>query len=108
MATLDAKKRASLPNSAFAYVDAAGRRQYLYHPHWRAARDQAKHERVLEIAARLRHTSPIASASRPVARLPPLHRDPFDRMLVSQAIVHGLVLLTPDPLVTQYPARTLW
>jgi PIN domain nuclease of toxin-antitoxin system len=29
-------------------------------------------------------------------------------MLVSQAIVHGLVLLTPDPLVTQYPARTLW
>ena len=43
-----------------------------------------------------------------VTRLPELHRDPFDRMLVSQAIVHGLVLLTPDPLVTQYPARTLW
>jgi PIN domain nuclease of toxin-antitoxin system len=43
-----------------------------------------------------------------VTRLPDLHRDPFDRMLVSQAIVHGLVLLTPDPLVTQYPARTLW
>ena len=43
-----------------------------------------------------------------VTRLPPLHRDPFDRMLVSQSIVHGLVLVTPDPLVTQYPARTLW
>jgi PIN domain nuclease of toxin-antitoxin system len=43
-----------------------------------------------------------------VTRLPDLHRDPFDRMLVSQAIVHGLVLLTPDPLVTQYPARTFW
>jgi PIN domain nuclease of toxin-antitoxin system len=43
-----------------------------------------------------------------VTRLPDLHRDPFDRMLVSQAIVHGLVLLTPDPLITQYPARTLW
>lgn len=43
-----------------------------------------------------------------VTRLPDLHRDPFERMLVSQAIVHGLVLLTPDPLVTQYPARTLW
>ena len=41
-------------------------------------------------------------------RLPALHRDPFDRMLVSQAIVHGLTLLTPDPLVTQYPARTVW
>jgi PIN domain nuclease of toxin-antitoxin system len=43
-----------------------------------------------------------------VSRLPSLHRDPFDRMLVSQAIVHGLVILTPDPLVVQYPARTTW
>lgn len=43
-----------------------------------------------------------------LSRLPVLHRDPFDRMLVSQAIVHGLTILTPDPLITQYPARTLW
>ncbi|MFC3688527.1 DNA topoisomerase IB [Aquipuribacter hungaricus] len=34
-------------------TDDAGRRQYLYHPDWRAARDQAKHQRVLEVAARL-------------------------------------------------------
>ena len=43
-----------------------------------------------------------------VAKLPPLHADPFDRMLVSQAIVHGLTIVTPDPLVTQYPALTMW
>jgi PIN domain nuclease of toxin-antitoxin system len=43
-----------------------------------------------------------------VAKLPALHTDPFDRMLVSQAIVHGLTIVTPDPLVTQYPARTMW
>jgi PIN domain nuclease of toxin-antitoxin system len=43
-----------------------------------------------------------------VRKLPPLHADPFDRMLVSQAIVHGLTIVTPDPLVTQYPARTMW
>jgi PIN domain nuclease of toxin-antitoxin system len=43
-----------------------------------------------------------------LARLPALHRDPFDRLLVSQAIVHGLTIVTPDPLVTQYPARTIW
>lgn len=43
-----------------------------------------------------------------ISRLPPLHRDPFDRMLVCQAIVHGLTLLTPDPLITQYPARVVW
>ena len=33
-----------------------------------------------------------------VLRLPVLHRDPFDRMLVCQAIVHGLAIVTPDPL----------
>ena len=42
------------------------------------------------------------------ARLQPLHRDPFDRLLVCQAIVHGLALLTPDPLISQYPARVVW
>ena len=42
------------------------------------------------------------------SRLPLLHRDPFDRILVGQAIVHGMTILTPDRLITQYPARTLW
>jgi len=41
-------------------------------------------------------------------RLPSLHGDPFDRMLVSQALVHGLTLVTPDPLIAQYPSRILW
>ena len=43
-----------------------------------------------------------------LARLPELHRDPFDRMLVCQAIAHGLTILTPDELITQYPVRTAW
>jgi PIN domain nuclease of toxin-antitoxin system len=42
------------------------------------------------------------------SRLPWLHRDPFDRLLISQAIVHGMIILTPDPIVARYPARTLW
>ena len=41
-------------------------------------------------------------------RLPPLHKDPFDRMLVCQAIEHGLVILTPDAHISQYPVRTVW
>lgn len=41
-------------------------------------------------------------------KLPALHRDPFDRMLVCQAIEHDCVLLTPDPLITQYPVRARW
>lgn len=47
-------------------------------------------------------------ASLHVALLPELHRDPFDRMLVAQAIVHGMTLLTPDRAIARYPARTLW
>lgn len=43
-----------------------------------------------------------------LATLPDRHRDPFDRMLVCQAIANGLAILTPDPLITQYPVRTLW
>lgn len=43
-----------------------------------------------------------------LSRLPQLHRDPFDRMLVCQAIVHGLVILTSDPLITEYPVRCVW
>ncbi len=41
-------------------------------------------------------------------RLPPLHRDPFDRMLIAQAIAGSLALVTPDPLITQYPVRVIW
>jgi len=41
-------------------------------------------------------------------RLPPLHRDPFDRMLVAQAITTGAAIVTPDPLVAQYPIRVIW
>lgn len=42
------------------------------------------------------------------SRLPRLHSDPFDRMLAAQALVHGLVILTPDPAIAQYPVRVLW
>lgn len=39
-----------------------------------------------------------------LALLPPLHRDPFDRMLVAQALQHGLTVLTVDDAVKGYPA----
>jgi PIN domain nuclease of toxin-antitoxin system len=37
-----------------------------------------------------------------VANLPPHHRDPFDRILVAQAIVESLPLLTAEPQLTRY------
>ena len=41
-------------------------------------------------------------------RLAMLHKDPFDRMVVCQAITQGLLLLTPDDLISQYPVRAAW
>lgn len=38
-----------------------------------------------------------------VLALPPLHKDPFDRMLVAQATIEGFVLLTSDEQVAAYP-----
>lgn len=43
-----------------------------------------------------------------LSKLPPYHKDPFDRILICQAIEHSLILLTPDLLITQYPIHTLW
>ena len=43
-----------------------------------------------------------------LARLPPLHRDPFDRMLVCQALAGAMSIVTPDPEIARYPVRILW
>ena len=42
-----------------------------------------------------------------VEQLPPIHRDPFDRMLVAQALCEPLILVTCDPLVAQYGSGVL-
>lgn len=36
--------------------------------------------------------------------LPPLHKDPFDRILVAQSLVEGMTLITADAMVASYPA----
>lgn len=43
-----------------------------------------------------------------LAKLPDYHKDPFDRMMVCQALVNGLTILTPDETIQKYPARTIW
>jgi PIN domain nuclease of toxin-antitoxin system len=43
-----------------------------------------------------------------LVKLPSLHRDPFDRMLICQAVAEGMAVMTPDPLITQYPVRVFW
>lgn len=47
---------------------------------------------------------PIASEHAvTVGTLPAIHRDPFDRLLVAQAQVEGITLLTADPILASYP-----
>lgn len=41
-------------------------------------------------------------------KLPPLHHDPFDRLLIAQAIHEGMVLITPDRQIHPYPVRVIW
>ncbi|HLX29664.1 MAG TPA: type II toxin-antitoxin system VapC family toxin [Casimicrobiaceae bacterium] len=47
---------------------------------------------------------PIAGAhTLAVETMPPIHTDPFDRILVAQATVEGITLLTSDAIVARYP-----
>ena len=50
-----------------------------------------------EIAITSEHAATVAS-------LPLIHRDPFDRLLVAQALVEGVTLLTADKRLAEYPA----
>jgi PIN domain nuclease of toxin-antitoxin system len=50
------------------------------------------------------HELPISSEHAVATMaLPPIHKDPFDRMLIAQADVEGCTLLTSDSVVAQYP-----
>lgn len=43
-----------------------------------------------------------------VARLPPIHRDPFDRLLIAQSQVEHLPILTGDSLIARYAVEVVW
>ncbi len=41
-------------------------------------------------------------------KLPDLHRDPFDRLLICEAIQEGVPLVTPDATIRRYPIKVIW
>jgi PIN domain nuclease of toxin-antitoxin system len=68
-------------------------------------------DRLIPTERRLRGVAALAfdeESALFASRLPPLHRDPFDRMLIAQAIASSLVIVTPDPAIAQYPVRVIW
>jgi PIN domain nuclease of toxin-antitoxin system len=60
---------------------------------------------------RAHHVSALAveeAAAQHLERLPLIHRDPFDRILICQAIEHDMTLVTADEQIRRYPVKTLW
>ncbi len=63
--------------------------------------DRLRHDGFELMPIELRHAFRAGS-------LPPLHGDPFDRMLVAQAQLEGLPILTADPVIGRYDVETIW
>ena len=60
---------------------------------------------------RLHHISTLPleeTSAQHLTQLPAVHRDPFDRMLICQAIEHEMTLVTIDAQIRRYPIKTLW
>jgi PIN domain nuclease of toxin-antitoxin system len=67
---------------------------FLYDP--REIRRQLISNGYDELTIQSRHAVEVDS-------LPPIHKDPFDRMLIAQAMVEGIILLTADASIARYP-----
>lgn len=103
-----------LSHTAHALIDDAGN-ELLFSPAslWEIAIKRASGRLDFQINTRALRRNLIDNAYSELAitslhavtidLLPPLHKDPFDRILVAQSIVEGVTLLTADAIVAQYP-----
>lgn len=83
-------------------IKAAAGKLRLAEPPIQWFRGMVEHYGLREVALDAR----IACAA---AALPPIHRDPFDRVLIALAQAHDLVILTSDEHIAQYTGvKTLW
>lgn len=65
----------------------------------------AVHRAALETGFRELPISAVHAAA--VRHLPPHHRDPFDRLLIAQAQIEPLLVMTDDPLISLYPVHRI-
>lgn len=73
----------------------------LKQPLTRLIRDQRKANDLRVLPVLLKHVTALQN-------LPDHHRDPFDRLLVSQAMIEGAILLTRDAWITRYEIKVVW
>lgn len=64
-------------------------------------------EAAIDAAGFTKRTITFADAVR-LGSLAPHHKDPFDRMLVAQALVDGVPIVSRDPKLASYPITTIW
>ena len=43
-----------------------------------------------------------------IQKLPDIHRDPFDRLIIAQATYEGAVIITKDSIMPKYDVKTIW
>jgi PIN domain nuclease of toxin-antitoxin system len=82
---------------------------------WEVAIKQGRRRADFQVDARLLHRNLLnngydelpVTGEHAVALdgLPPLHKDPFDRLLIAQSMVEGITLLTADAIMARYPGR---
>jgi PIN domain nuclease of toxin-antitoxin system len=68
-------------------------------PRWIA--DQLRKNSFTSLSIEVRHATHVY-------RLPDIHRDPFDRILIAQSQVERIQILTNDPEIAKYDVRLLW
>lgn len=82
-------------------VKASLRRVEIAQPLERFVPDQLERNGFQALPVLLRHALGLSA-------LPPLHRDPFDRMLVAQALAEELALVSADREIRRYPVAVAW
>jgi len=82
-------------------IKAGGGRIVLPDAAERYVPDRLRHHGFDILAIELSHTFRAGA-------LPPHHGDPFDRMLIAQAQIEGLPILTADPAISRYDVETIW
>ena len=63
--------------------------------------DQVEHNALEVLPVSLEHVLRLDA-------LPSIHKDPFDRLLVAQALAENCALISHDPIVAQYPVTVIW
>ena len=84
--------------TAWEYVELQGRNRIPRAAAFDVLRRKL-HFSILDLPAQIWRISP---------RLPKIHQDPIDRMLIAHAIVEDLTLVTIDADMRRYPLRTIW